>query len=152
MGESWIRTKMHHFSLSQWLFQSRETSHSPFSPSVSLLSPFPPVYSGIIPVAARDGSSPKWGFCCRGKTAGKTDCASEIPWGVLAEGPGALVARGGAFWRAGNGGAPCLQPGAAPDPEGLSCPRAQRGRNLGRFQCAAESRVTGSIQASQLED
>lgn len=104
MGESWIRTKMHHFSLSQWLFQSRETSHSPFSPSVSLLSPFPPAYSGIIPVGARDSSSPKWSFCCRGKTAGKTDCASEIPWVVLAEGPGALVARGGAFWRAGNGG------------------------------------------------
>lgn len=44
MGESWIQPKMHHFNLSQWLFQSRETSHSPFSPSVSFLSPFSPLF------------------------------------------------------------------------------------------------------------
>lgn len=108
----------------------------------------PPVYSGIIPGVAREGSSPKWGFCHRGKTAGKTNCASKIPWVLQAGGTGALLGCGGAFWRAGNGES--TEP-AAPDPEGLSCPRAQRGRNLGRFKCGAESLVTGNIQAAHHE-
>lgn len=78
--------------------------------------------------------------------------AEKFPWVLLAEGTGALLALVVHFGGQGMGRARSLQLGAAPDPEGLSCPRAQRGRNLGRFKCGAESLVTGSIQAPQLED
>lgn len=141
MGESWIQPKIHHFNLSQWLFQSTETSLSPFSPSVPLLSPFfPPCLFRNHPWGGKRRLQPQMGLLPQRENCWKNPLVPQKSLGLREQEPSwpMVVLFGGQ----GMGR-------TAPDPEGLSCPRAQHGRNGENSN--VELNPSGSIQAAQLK-
>lgn len=121
-------------------FQSAHTSPSPALPPFPSSAPFPFCLFRNCPGEARNGSRPKWGFCHRGETAGKTKLCLQNRLGAAGWGDRSILE--GREW--GELGS-CRSSGSV-------LPQTQRGRNWEGLNVELnQSLVTGSIQAAQLE-